>query len=149
MKTLVSKKNQKIITKNNDGLENGFLIPILNEYEEFIEEKQWPKQIYCMVVSKDEVKGPHLHKKRWGLFTCIKGNIKLVVKIDGMYQEYFSGDEHHYRTIQVPAGIPALIVNIGNIDAYVINMPSPAWHVDDQDDWDVEFDNYNFNLKSK
>ena len=139
-----TKNNPKIITKNQAGKENGFLIPIMNAYEKFVDEEQWPKQIYCTTVAPNEVKGPHLHKKRWGLFTCIKGNIKIVIKKDDQYEEYFSGEEHDFATIQVPAGMPNALVNIGDSDAYVLNMPSPAWHVDDQDDWDVEFDDYDF-----
>jgi len=139
-----TKKNPKIVTKNQAGKENGFLIPIINVHEKFVDDAQWPKQIYCTIVAPDEVKGPHLHKKRWGLFTCIKGNVKIVVKRDGQYEEYFSGEDHDFATIQVPAGTPNALVNIGDNDAYILNMPSPAWHVDDQDDWDVEFLDYDF-----
>ena len=138
------KKNSKIITKNQSGKENGFLIPIINVHENFVDENQWPKQIYCTTVAPNEVKGPHLHKKRWGLFTCIRGNIKIVIRRDGQYEEFFSGEDYDFATIQVPAGLANALVNIGNCDAYVLNMPSPAWHIDDQDDWDVEFDGYDF-----
>lgn len=138
------KKNNKIITKNRFGKENGFLIPIINIHDQFVEESQWPKQIYCTTVAPNEVKGPHLHKKRWGLFTCIKGNAKIVARINGQYEEYFTGEDYDYATIQVPASVPNALINIGNCDAYIINMPSPAWHVDDQDDWDAEFLDYDF-----
>lgn len=138
------KKNRKIITKNLLGNENGFLIPIINIYDQFVKEEQWPKQIYCTTVAPNEVKGPHLHKKRWGLFTCIKGNVKIVTRTNGHYEDNFTGEDYDYATVQVPAGIPNALVNIGDIDAYIINMPSPAWHIDDQDDWDVEFKNYDF-----
>jgi len=138
------KKNKKIITKNLLGKENGFLIPIINIHDQFIEEAQWPKQIYCTTVTPNEVKGPHLHKKRWGLFTCIKGNAKIVTRINGHYEDCFTGEDYDYATVQVPAGIPNALVNIGDCDAYIINMPSPAWHIDDQDDWEVQFDDYDF-----
>ena len=139
-----TKDNRKIATKGSDGIENGFLVPIINEIEEFVEEEQWPRQVYCTVVAKGQVKGPHLHYKRWGLFTCIKGDVKIVVRVDEEYEEYFSGENHSFRTIQVPAGVPAALVNIGKDDAYVLNMPSPSWRPDDQDDWDVEFEDYDF-----
>ena len=139
-----TKHNPKIVTRNQSGKENGFLIPVVNVHEGFVGEEQWPRQVYCTVAGPGEVKGPHLHHKRWGLFTCIRGNVKVVVRIDGVYEEYFSGDEYGYQTIQVPAGIPAALVNVGDSDAYILNMPSPAWHPDDQDDWDVEFDDYDF-----
>ena len=140
------KSNKKIITYSVNGTENGFLIPILNVHDHFVGQEQWPKQIYCTTVVPGEVKGPHLHKKRWGLFTCIKGDIKIVTRIDGHYEEYFSGENYNFSTIQIPAGIPNALINIGNEDAYVLNMPSPAWHIDDQDDWDVEFPDYDFGI---
>lgn len=138
------KINHKIITKNSKGKENGFLIPIINVHDKFVNDAQWPQQVYCTTISVNEVKGPHLHKKRWGLFTCIKGNVKIVVKNGDQYEEYYSGEEHDFASIQVPAGRANALVNIGNSDAYVLNMPSPAWHIDDQDDWDVEFSGYAF-----
>lgn len=147
--TIRTKKNVKIITKNLLGEENGFLIPIMNEHEKFVRDEQWPQQVYCTVAKAGEVKGPHLHKKRWGLFTCIKGNVKIVVKINGKYEEYFSGEDYNFITVQVPPHIPNALVNIGVCDAYILNMPSPAWHKDTPDDWDVEFDDYNLGLAPK
>lgn len=141
---LKSKKNPKIVTKNAEGLENGFLVPIMNIHDNFVRDEQWPKQVYLTVAKAGEIKGPHLHMKRWGLFTCVKGNIKIVTRRDGVYEEYFSGDAHDFSTVQVPAGVPAALVNIGTEDAYILNMPSPAWHVDDQDEWDVTFDDYDY-----
>jgi dTDP-4-dehydrorhamnose 3,5-epimerase-like enzyme len=138
------KNNPKIVTKNVDGNENGFLIPIMNVHENFVQPDQWPKQVYCTIAKPGSVKGPHLHKKRWGLFTCIKGNVKIVIQVDGKYIEQFTGENHNFATIQVPAGIPSALVNIGEVDAYILNMPSPSWHPEDQDDWDVSFPDYKF-----
>jgi len=141
------KKNKKFITKNISGNANGFVLPIINIHDHFVADKQWPKQVYLTVAAPNEIKGPHLHKKRWGLFTCIKGNIKVVVKIEGQYHEYFSGENYEFQTIQVPAGIAAALVNIGNEEAYILNMPSPPWHKDDMDEWDVSFNGYDFYKK--
>lgn len=144
MTEIKCKKNKKFITKNSLGNQNGFVVPIINVHDNFVEDEQWPKQVYLTVAAKNDIKGPHLHYKRWGLFTCIKGNIKIVLKIEGKYQEYFSGEDYEFQTVQVPAGIPAALVNIGNEDAYILNMPSPSWHPDDLDEWDVSFNDYKF-----
>ena len=144
MSKIIEKKNKTFISKNRFGKPNGFLVPILNIHEDFINEEQWPQQAYLTVANVGEVKGPHLHKKRWQLYTCIKGNVKIVVRIDDKYEEYFSGENYAYKTVQVPAGIPSALVNIGDEDAFVLNMPSPAWHEDDVDDWEVKFDDYDF-----
>jgi len=51
-------------------------------------------------------------------------------------------EDHDYATIQVPAGVPSALVNIGDEDAYFLNMPSPAWLIDDQDEHEVAFEDY-------
>ena len=144
MTEIKTKKNPKFITKNLNDQPNGFLVPIINVHEKFVNDEQWPKQVYVTVAVPGDVKGPHLHKKRWQLYTCIKGDIKIVVRINDKYEEYFSGENHDFRTVQVPAGIPSALVNIGEVDAYILNMPAPSWHPDDIDEWDVSFDDYDF-----
>jgi dTDP-4-dehydrorhamnose 3,5-epimerase len=134
----------RVTTKGTDGKPNGFLIPIYNVHETPISPEQSPKQVYLTVVSPGGVKGPHLHLKRWGLFTCIRGNVKIVLKTDAGYEEAFTGTDHEFATIQVPAGVPAALQNIGEDDAYVLNMPSPAWKPDDQDEHPVAFEDYEF-----
>jgi len=138
--------HQSIETKNREGRANGFLIPIFNVHDGWVMPEQYPQQVYLTVVTPGQVKGPHLHLKRWGLFTCIRGNAKIIVRTQERYEEYLSGVDHQFATIQVPAGIPAAIQNIGDIDAYVLNMPSPAWRADDQDDHAVSFDDYAITL---
>ncbi len=134
----------KIITKKKEGQSNGWLVPIFNVHDGLIDPAQHPHQVYLTVIAPQEVKGPHLHLKRWGLFTCIRGNAKIVVRTETGYEEYFTGEDHEFATIQVPAGVPAALQNIGDEEAYMLNMPSPAWHVDDQDEHAVSFDDYNF-----
>jgi dTDP-4-dehydrorhamnose 3,5-epimerase-like enzyme len=137
--TLRIQKHPKIITKNIEGNVNGFLIPIYNVHDGFISKDHLPQQVYLTVCEVDATKGPHLHLKRWGYFTCIRGNIRIVACIDGNYEEYFSGENYDYATIEILAGIPAAIQNIGDEPAYVLNTPSPAWHIDNQDENSVEF----------
>lgn len=143
---ITSKKNVKILTSNHEGNENGFLVPIFNINDDFPSKAQHPEQVYLTVAKPGEVKGPHLHKIRWGLFTCIKGNVKIVCKTDIGYEEYYSGEKYDFQTIQVPAGIPNALINIGKNDCYVLNMPSPAWHLEMQDDYNVNFDDYDFSI---
>lgn len=139
-----TKVNPRIATKDSQGSENGFVVPIINVLEEFVAPEQWPRQVYLTVAGEGTVKGPHLHKKRWGLFTCIKGDVKIVVRTDAGYAEYYSGENNGYATVQVPAGTPAALVNVGQGDAYILNMPSPSWSADDPDEWNVSFDDYDF-----
>lgn len=137
---LRSQSHPKIPTKDREGKANGFLIPIFNVHEGFLPEENYPKQVYLTVCDPGQVKGPHLHHKRWGHFTCIRGNLRIVVRVESGYEEYFSGEKYGFATIVVPPGIPAALQNIGSEPAYILNMPSPAWHPKDQDEHAVEFD---------
>jgi len=142
--SLIVHRHTKIITRNKDGIQNGWLVPIFNEHDGVIAPAQYPRQVYLTVIAPWEVKGPHLHLKRWGLFTCIRGNAKVVVHTENGYEEYITGEDYEFATVQVPAGIPAALQNIGDKEAYILNMPSPAWHIDDQDEHSVSFNDYSF-----
>ena len=145
MEDLKPFSHPRIETKSIEGVPNGYLIPVYNDHESPIRKEQRPCQVYLTVVAPGAVKGPHLHMQRWGLFTCIKGNIKIVVKTPKGYKEFFSGENHSYQTVQVPAGWPSALQNQGNIEAFVLNMPSPAWTLENQDDHPVTFTDYKFN----
>ncbi len=138
--SLRSQNHPKILTKNCNGSINGFLIPIYNKHDDFIADENCPKQVYLTVCEVGAIKGPHLHKKRWGFFTCIRGNIRVIIRTNNGYEEYYSGEDYEFATIEVPAGTPAAIQNIADAPAYVLNTPSPAWHIDDQDEHTVTFD---------
>ena len=142
--TVKKMAHASIITKDKDGNENGFLVPIFNVHDGWLDPKQHPQQVYLTVVSPGKVKVPHLHLKPWGLFTCIQGNAKIVIRTESGYEEHLTGQDHDFATIQVPAGIPAALQNIGDTDAYILNMPAPAWQVDDQDEHPMSFDDYEF-----
>jgi hypothetical protein len=133
------KSHQFIQTKDQDGKLNGSLIPIYNINEDL---DCRPEQVYITTIKVNCSKGPHLHMVRRGMFTCIKGNIKLVLRIDEKYCEYFSGEKYEYCTIQVPTGVPALIINIGDEEAFVLNMPCPAWSKENPDENPVDFSDY-------
>ena len=131
-------RHPRITTKGEDGRPNGSLIPIWNAHEAVLPDDRPPKQVYLTICAPRARKGPHLHLKRWGYFTCIRGNVRIVVRSGDRYEAAFSGDDHGYATIEVPAGCPALIENVGDEEAYVLNMPSPAWRPDDVDEHPVE-----------
>ena len=138
------KVNQKIKTKNSKGIDNGYLIPIYNVNEGFFEEGDEPKQVYLTVVESKEIKGPHLHFKRNGCFTCIKGNARFILKVDNSYKEYFSGEDYQFSSVIVPKGVPAALQNIGNNSAYILNMPSPGWSPEMNDEHTADFSDFDF-----
>lgn len=137
-----TKNNPKISTKDEHGNVNGFLVPIYNIHDKFHEEGKEPQQVYLTVVSPGTIKGPHLHYIRTGCFTCIKGDVKIITKEDGKYCEYMSGEHNNYASIIITTGTPAVIQNVGSEDAYMLNMPSPAWTPDMHDEFTDDFSDY-------
>jgi dTDP-4-dehydrorhamnose 3,5-epimerase-like enzyme len=135
----------KITTKGHEGQPNGFLVPIYNITEKFFAPGKEPQQVYLTVVAPGAVKGPHLHFIRTGFFTCLKGEVRFVLKlVDGTYQSFKSGDGHDFLSVEVPTGVPAAIQNIGTDDAYILNMPSPAWTPEMKDEHSADFSDYDF-----
>lgn len=135
---LRTQAHPRIVTRNTNNEENGFLIPIYNLHDEFVDKAHEPQQVYLTVCKPGFGKGPHLHLHRWGYFTCIKGNIRIIAQSGNEYTVEYSGDDYEFRTIEIPGGITALIENIGNCDAYILNTPSPAWHKDNQDEHPIK-----------
>lgn len=136
--------HKKIFTKNKDNLNNGYLIPIYNINDNFFELDKVPQQVYLTVISPNEIKGPHLHFIRTGCFICIKGNARFVLKYKNEYVEFYSGEEYGYLSVEVPTGIPAAIQNLDNDDTFILNMPSPAWTQDMNDEHTADFSDFNF-----
>jgi len=144
IRTLEHKKN---ITKDSSGEINGFLIPLYNINDNFFEMGKEPKQVYLTTILPGKYKGPHLHHIRTGFFTCICGNIKIILKTNEGYMEFFSGEEYNFRSIEIPTGIPVLIQNIGENEALILNMPNPAWAQDMNDEFTADFSDYFMQVK--
>lgn len=139
---LKTQKHKKFETKDLSGKSNGYLVPIYNFNEHFFDPGHEPQQVYLTVIVPECFKGPHLHYIRTGFFTCVKGNVKIVVKIDDHYNEYFSGEDYDYLSVEIPTGIPAVIHNISKVEAFVLNMPNPAWTADMNDEHTADFSDY-------
>ena len=92
----------------------------------------------------NQKKGPHLHKIRTGFFTCVKGNVRIITKQNGVYKEFFTGENYSYQSILVPTHVAALLINIGNEEALILNMPNPAWTPDMNDEYTEDFSDCEF-----
>ena len=126
----------KIPTRSPSGAPNGWLILGWNVNEAPTER---PDQVYHTVIAPGCVKGPHLHKVRCGRFQCVSGNVRIVTRDEqGKYSVTFSGADHDYRIVLVTPGTAAALYNDGDVDAVVMNMPSPAWSAAEPDEWPVE-----------
>ncbi len=141
---MIIKRCDKIATKDKQGKPNGFLVTIFNPHDGVVAEPDYPKQVYMTVIAPGTVKGPHLHHKRCSLFTCVQGNMVVVIRTAEGYREYESGDDHGYAMIRVPGGTPAALYNPHAVEARVLTLASHAWNKADPDDYPVTFDDYVF-----
>jgi len=122
-------------------------VPIYNINDGFFSPGKEPQQVYLTVIAPRKIKGPHLHYIRTGCFTCIKGNARFVLKVAAGYEVVYSGEAHEYRTVVVPTGVPAALQNLGDDDAYVLNMPYPAWTPDMNDEHSADFSDFDFDSR--
>ncbi len=139
-----TKIQKKIITKNKNDIPNGYLLPIYNIHENFFDKEKLPEQVYLTVVSPNQIKGPHLHFIRTGCFTCIKGDVRFILKQESQYEEFYSGENYGYLSVIIPTGVPAAIQNLGNTDASILNMPYPAWTPEMDDEHTADFSDFDF-----
>jgi dTDP-4-dehydrorhamnose 3,5-epimerase-like enzyme len=142
--TLRFQSHPRFTTRDQHGAPNGYLVPIYNVHDRFLPEGREPQQVYLTAIAPGAIKGPHLHRVRRGCFTCIKGNIRIIVRTPEGYQEYLSGEDHEYRSVEVPVGVPAALQNLGDEDALVLNMPHPAWTPDMNDEHTADFSDFDF-----
>lgn len=145
--SIPTKANKKFVTKDHQNQPNGFLVPIYNVHDGFFPLGKEPQQVYLTAIAPHQIKGPHLHFIRTGCFTCIKGNARFVLKTDEGYQVFYSGEDHDYRSVIVPTGVPAALQNLGDEDAYVLNMPTPAWTPAMNDEHTADFSDFDFSTQ--
>jgi dTDP-4-dehydrorhamnose 3,5-epimerase-like enzyme len=137
-----TQEHRRIVTRDDRGQANGYLVPLYNVHEGFFKPGDEPQQVYLTAVAPGTVKGPHLHLVRRGFFTCIKGNVLIVLRTPEGYAEFLSGEDHEYLSVEIPTGIPAAIYNLGDEDALVLNLPRPAWTPDMNDEHTADFGDY-------
>lgn len=138
--------HKKFTTKDEHGDVNGFLVPLYNIHDGFFAEGREPQQVYLTTILPGKIKGPHLHFIRTGFFTCIKGNVRVVLKTEKGFEVFFSGEDYEYTSIEVPTGVPAAVHALGDEEAYLLNMPNPAWTPDMNDEHSADFSDFDFQL---
>ena len=134
---------EKHPTKDNtDYHVNGELTVIWRDWDNLI--KNHPKMVYVNSVNSGEIKGPHIHKNRTTSFSCIHGNVVLIIQDnDGKFHE-IKADSEKPVLITVSNGIASAIVNPTAKIAKVLVLADIAWKPNDNEMIDVSFDNYDW-----
>jgi len=121
---------------------NGELTVIWRDWDNLI--KNHPKMVYVNSINPGEIKGPHIHKNRTTSFSCIHGNVVLVIQDnDGKFHE-IKADSEKPVLITVPKGIAAAIVNPTTKIAKVLVLADIAWRPNDDEMKNVSFDDYDW-----
>jgi hypothetical protein len=147
MTKIRTKKIPAIVTRNGTNAVTGFLLPVYNIHDGFFAPGREPEQVYLTVIAPRAIKGPHLHFVRTGCFVCIKGNARFILKTASGYEIYLSGEVHDYLMVEVPTGTPAALQNLGDDEAYVLNLPFPAWTPTMNDEHSPDFSDFDFNAE--
>lgn len=123
---------------------NGELTVIWRDWDDLI--KNHPKMVYINSINPGEKKGPHIHKKRTTYFSCIYGNITLVVKeSDGKLHEV-TLDSKKPELACIPNGIAAALVNTTDHVAKVLVLADIAWKPNDNEMENVSFEEYDWKI---
>jgi dTDP-4-dehydrorhamnose 3,5-epimerase-like enzyme len=110
---------KKIITYDMHTKEtNGFVTELYKDTDKTV--------VYLSSAAPGAFKGFHLHRVRAACLICIKGNVKIIVYIDGKRQEYLLSSDNPQR-LYIPKNIPTAYHNIGEEEAWLINYPEPAY----------------------
>ncbi len=119
------------IFQTKDGLGNptGRLMLLWNALEQ---PEMRPDQIYVCTIAPQSFKGPHLHYKRRGWFHCIKGSAHIRILREGQYVDVWliPGTP----PVEVHPGEPCCLYNVAGNEAFLVNMPSPAYDPNDPDE---------------
>ena len=125
-----------------DSHVNGELTVVWRDWDNII--KDHPKMVYVNTVNPGEIKGPHLHKNRTTYFSCIHGNIVLVIRSDdGEFHEIKSNSEKP-SLVCVKNGIASAIINPTNDIAKVLVLADIAWKPNDNEMENIDFVDYDF-----
>lgn len=135
---------EKHVTKDIlDGHTNGSLIPVWKDYQNMISVD--PKMVYVTSVNPGERKGPHFHKIRHSCYVCIKGKVVFIIKEKtGKYIEIESSDDKPVL-IEIPKNTSSAHINLSKETSIVLSLVNPAWRPDNRDEYNVTYDDYDWN----
>ena len=121
---------------------NGELTVIWRDWDNII--KEHPKMVYVNTVNPNEIKGPHIHKNRTTYFSCIQGEIIIVVKSNNGSFHEMKSEPLEPSLICVKNGIPAAIINPTKEISKVLVLADIAWKPNDNEMVNVSFNDYHW-----
>lgn len=122
MTNTTTESAKKVTTRDNTGVENGFLIELFKDGDQTVS--------YLTAAGVGALKGYHLHRVRAARYVAIKGKMKITTYslIDKKWvREETVLDAATPTRMFIPKGVATGLENIGNEEAWLINYPDPAY----------------------
>lgn len=116
---------KKVLTYDLSGNENGFLVELFREDRFTLS--------YLTCAKPGAFKGYHLHRVRAARYMCVKGTMKIILYVNGVREEHILSAENLKR-LYIPKNVPTGLENIGTEDAWLVNLPDPAYDPDLKDE---------------
>lgn len=116
---------KKVLTYDLSGNENGFLVELFREDRFTLS--------YLTCAKPGAFKGYHLHRVRAARYMCVKGTMKIILYVNGVREEHILSAENLKR-LYIPKDVPTGLENIGTEDAWLVNLPDPAYDPDLKDE---------------
>ena len=116
--TVKTEESKKVTTYDLQGKENGWL------QELFVEDGK--THAYLTAAKPGAFKGYHLHQIRAARYLCLKGEMKIILYVNGIREEHILSAENKKR-LYIPPNTPTGLENIGNEEAWLINYPNPPY----------------------
>lgn len=111
---------KKVITRDLQKNENGFLIELFKGYDGKTTE------VYLSCAKPGAFKGYHLHRVRTARYMCLKGKMKVILYVNGKREEHILTEDNLVR-LYIPINVPTGIENIGDTDGWLVNYPDPPY----------------------
>lgn len=111
---------KRVTTKDLDGNENGFLIEL------FKSKDNTKTEVYLSAATPGAFKGYHLHRVRAARYMCVRGSMKIILYVNGKREEHILTEDNNVR-LYIPKNIPTGLMNIGEVDGWLVNYPDPAY----------------------
>ncbi len=120
MSIAVVEEAKKVLTKDHNNNENGFLIELYKDGEKTV--------AYLTSAAPGAFKGYHLHRVRAARYICLKGKMKIILQTPGQQdREEHILDAANPQRLFIPKDIATGLLNIGDEEAWLINYPDPAY----------------------
>lgn len=117
--SLVTKEPaKKVKTYDLKKKENGFLVELFKDGDKTIS--------YLSSCKPGALKGYHLHKVREANYVCIKGKIKIILYTEKGREEHILSAAKPER-LHIPNNVPTGLSNEWKEEAWIINLPQPAY----------------------